>query len=46
LKAPRCNPIFDTSKLVKKLGELGYRVKDTQDALEDMFIDMSKQGFS
>ncbi|KAF4634726.1 hypothetical protein G7Y89_g3373 [Cudoniella acicularis] len=46
LKAPRCNPIFDASKLAKKLSELGYRVKDTHDALEDMFIDMRKRGFS
>ncbi|KAF3038702.1 hypothetical protein E8E12_008887 [Didymella heteroderae] len=46
LKAPRCNPIFDTDKLVTKLGELGYRVKDTQEALEDVFVEMAKRGFS
>ncbi|AEO58699.1 epimerase/hydratase [Thermothelomyces thermophilus ATCC 42464] len=43
LKAPRCNPVFDTTKLVNKLRELGYQVKDTHDALEDMFIKMGEQ---
>jgi uncharacterized C2H2 Zn-finger protein len=46
LKAPRCNPIFNTSKLFKKLGELGYRVKDTHEALEDTFVEMGKRGYS
>lgn len=45
LKAPRCNPIFDTTKLVNKLSQLGYRVKDTHEALEDIFIKMREQGY-
>jgi 3,5-epimerase/4-reductase len=46
LKAPRCNPIFNTSKLVGKLSELGYQVRNTADALEAMFVDMGKRGIA
>ncbi|PGH02436.1 hypothetical protein AJ80_08856 [Polytolypa hystricis UAMH7299] len=45
LKAPRCHPVFDTTKLVSKLKELGYEVKDTHEALEDLFIDMKAEGY-
>ncbi|KAI5927874.1 NAD(P)-binding protein [Camillea tinctor] len=44
LKAPRCNPVFDASKLVAKLRELGYEVKDSREALEDVFLEMKAKG--
>ncbi|KAI1134656.1 NAD(P)-binding protein [Hypoxylon sp. FL0543] len=44
LKVPRCNPVFDTTKLVTKLKELGYEVKDSHEALEDLFIEMKAKG--
>ncbi|KAI1495534.1 NAD(P)-binding protein [Biscogniauxia marginata] len=45
LKAPRCNPIFDTTKLVSKLAELGYHVKNSHEALEDLVIEMKAKGY-
>ncbi|KAI0116092.1 NAD(P)-binding protein [Hypoxylon sp. NC0597] len=45
LKAPRCNPVFDPTKLVTKLKELGYEVKDSHEALEDLFIEMKAKGY-
>ncbi|KAH9904998.1 epimerase/hydratase [Xylariomycetidae sp. FL2044] len=44
LKAPRCNPIFDSTKLVSKLAEYGYQIKSSHDALEDMVIEMKNKG--
>ncbi|EMR65161.1 putative nrs er protein [Eutypa lata UCREL1] len=45
LKAPRCNPIFDSTKLVSKLAELGYHVKDSHEALEDLVLEMKAKGY-
>ncbi|KAI0007214.1 NAD(P)-binding protein [Xylariaceae sp. FL0662B] len=44
LKAPRCNAVVDSSKLVRKCKELGYEIKDTHVALEEVFIDMKAKG--
>ncbi|KAI1634713.1 NAD(P)-binding protein [Biscogniauxia mediterranea] len=44
LKAPRCNPVFDPAKLVAKLAELGYEVKGSREALEDVFLEMKAKG--
>ncbi|KAI0909951.1 NAD(P)-binding protein [Ustulina deusta] len=44
LKAPRCNPIFDTTKLVSKLAEYGYHVKNSHEALEDLVLEMKAKG--
>ncbi|KAK0637389.1 epimerase/hydratase [Bombardia bombarda] len=44
LKAPRANVTLDATKLVKKCRELGYEIKDSQTAVEDMFIEMRAKG--
>ncbi|PYI16456.1 epimerase/hydratase [Aspergillus japonicus CBS 114.51] len=45
LKAPRCHPVFDSSKLINRLRELGHEVKDTPEALEELFIEMADKGY-
>ncbi|KAI1081862.1 NAD(P)-binding protein [Whalleya microplaca] len=44
LKAPRCNALVDSSKLVAKCKELGYEVKEPKEALEEVFIEMKAKG--
>ncbi|KAI1372095.1 NAD(P)-binding protein, partial [Hypoxylon crocopeplum] len=45
LKAPRCNPIYNPAKLVEKLAELGYHVKNSHEALEDLVLEMKQKGY-
>ena len=44
LKAPRSNAKLDATKLVKKLGEYGYTVLDSHDALVEAFVEMEAKG--
>lgn len=44
LKAPRANVTLDASKLIEKCKEFGYQVKDSQSALEEMFLEMKAKG--
>lgn len=44
LKAPRANVTLDASKLVSVCAELGYEIKDSIPALEEMFRSMKAQG--
>lgn len=44
LKAPRANVTLDASKLANKCRELGYEIKDSETALEEMFMEMKSKG--
>ena len=44
LKAPRTNVTLDASKVTSKCKELGYDIKDSQIALEELFVDMKAKG--
>lgn len=44
LKAGRAICVMDVTKLQKKLGEYGYKVKDRREALEEVFQIMADKG--
>lgn len=44
LRAPRANCVMDATKLVTKLAEYGYKIKDRTAALEEVFSTMQKKG--
>ncbi len=44
LKAPRANCVMDATKLQKKLGEYGYKIKNRQEALEEVFQILAEKG--
>lgn len=44
LRAPRANVTLDAGKLVRQCRELGYQIKTSHEALDDMFLEMKKKG--
>ncbi|KAK8118241.1 NRS/ER [Apiospora kogelbergensis] len=44
LRAPRANVTLDAGKLVRQCRELGYEIKNSHEALDDMFLEMKKKG--
>ena len=44
LKGPRTNYVLDTTKLQKKLKEYGYQIKNSHEALEEVFQILAEKG--